>query len=69
MAEKRTVHLTYQTLSMIRPGESLSGRINDIFERYAVLREHLPNVQITWVDSSHECQEALRLFMEALTED
>lgn len=51
MAEKRTVYLTPETLAMVRDGESLSGRINDVFERYAALRQHLPEL-IADIDDS-----------------
>jgi hypothetical protein len=44
MAEKRTVYLTPETLALVRPGESLSGRLNDVCQRYAALRAILPDI-------------------------
>ena len=51
MAEKRTVYLTPETLAMVREGESLSGRLNDICQRYAALRANLPDI-IADIDDS-----------------
>lgn len=51
MAEKRTVYLTSETLALVRPGESLSGRLNDVCQRYAALRASLPDV-IADIDDS-----------------
>ena len=65
MSEKRTVYLTPETLSLVRPGESLSGRINDVFARYAALREHLQHVQM-FATSDYRHIDAIK---EALTED
>ena len=35
MAQKQSTYLADTTLAMIRPGDSVSGRINQLFERYA----------------------------------
>lgn len=46
MSEKRTVYLTPETLALVRPGESLSGRLNDVCQRYALLLQLVPYVRI-----------------------
>lgn len=35
MAQRQSTYLTDSTLAMVRPGDSVSGRINGIFDRYA----------------------------------
>lgn len=51
MSQRFTVYLTPETLALVRPGESLSGRLNDVCARYLALRQNLPDV-IADIDDS-----------------
>ena len=66
MAEKRTVYLTEQTLALVRPGESLSGRLNDICERYALLVALVPRVVIEADGTDPRSEDACATFRESL---
>lgn len=37
MAHKQSTYLADGTLAMVRPGDSVSGRINQVFDRYAMI--------------------------------
>lgn len=69
MGEKRTVYLSEQTLALVRPGESLSGRLNSIVERYALLLQLAPYVNIEPSDTGSEALRDLAQFIGALTDD
>lgn len=66
MAEKRTVYLSEQALALVRPGESLSGRLNAIVERYALLLQLAPYVRIEPDDTGQDAMKDCADFLGAL---
>jgi hypothetical protein len=49
MADKRSVYLSAQALRLVRPLDSLSGRLNQVCDRYAeLIRQHGPPIRASF---------------------